>query len=275
MRIALVSMDQAWEQPAANLAKCRELAATARSLDADLVVFPELTLTGFTMNATSFAEPPDASPSIEAFSTIATGLSVACAFGVILQGRERPTNTMVLVDASGRERARYAKLHPFSHAGEHDSYEGGDDLVVARLDDVALGLAVCYDLRFPGMFAELAPHCEAILVIANWPERRIEHWHALLRARAIEGQCCVIGVNRTGTDGNGIAYPRSSVAFDAQGNALLPVASAGVIDVVEVDAAAVRAWREAFPALRDRRPDRYVWCRDPDTPTRSVTSNGP
>lgn len=251
-------MDQRWEQPEANLVACRELAATARSMGADLAVFPEMTLTGFTMNATSFSEPPEASPAIAAFSDIAADLSMACAFGVILDGRDRPTNTMVLVDSAGREVARYAKLHPFSYAGEDAIYEAGETLAVARLDDVAFGLAVCYDLRFPGMFAELAPRCDALLVIANWPGQRIQHWETLLRARAIEGQCSVIGVNRTGSDGNGIVYPRSSLAFDAMGRPLPVVATAGVIDVVQLDAAAVAAWRAEFPVLRDRRPDRYA-----------------
>jgi predicted amidohydrolase len=125
------------------------------------------------------------------------------------------------------------------------------------LDDVAFGLAVCYDLRFPVMFAALAPECDALLVIANWPGRRIAHWETLLRARAIESQCAVLGINRTGTDGNGIDYPRSSHAFAADGSALEAVVCDGVIDVVDVDPAATRAYRDAFPVLTDARPELY------------------
>jgi predicted amidohydrolase len=257
MRVAMVSLDQAWEAPGENLAACRAAAARAADLGAELVVFPELTLTGFTMNATPFAEDPRASPTIDAFAKIAADLGVHSAFGVALQGDARPRNTLVVVNRAGEEVARYAKVHPFTWAGEDAAYEGGGELVVACLDDVAYGLAVCYDLRFPGMFAALAPRCDALLVIANWPGRRITHWEALLRARAIEGQCAVLGVNRTGSDGKGIAYPRSSLGFAPDGTPLTPLASDHVIDVVTVDAEAVRACRTSFPVLRDARPDVY------------------
>jgi predicted amidohydrolase len=259
MRVAMISMDPAWEAPAPNLASCRRLVGRAAELGAELVVFPELTLTGFTMNAASFAEDPAASPTIEAFSALAAEVSVHIAFGVVLQGRDRPRNTLVVVDRSGREVARYAKVHPFTYAGEDGAYEGGEELVVARLDDVAFGLAVCYDLRFPGMFAALAPRCDALLIIANWPGRRIAHWETLLRARAIECQCAVVAVNRTGTDGNGIDYSRSSVAFAADGTPLAPLVREHVVDIVEIDTQAVRAYRGAFPVLPDARPDLY--CR--------------
>jgi predicted amidohydrolase len=257
MRIAMVSLDQVWEAPASNLAACRQHAARAVELGAELVVFPELTLTGFTMDATSFAEDPDGSPTIGAFSALAAEQRVHIAFGVALRGRERPRNTLVVVDRDGGEVARYAKVHPFTYAGESESYEAGEDLVVARLDDVAIGLSICYDLRFPGMFAALAPRCDALLCIANWPGRRVRHWEALLQARAIEGQCCVFGVNRTGTDGNGIEYPASSHAFDARGDVLPVVAEAGEVKVVAMDPATTAEYRAAFPVLRDARPDVY------------------
>jgi omega-amidase len=253
----MVSLEQAWEAKAANLEASRRHAARAAALGAELVVFPELTLTGFTMNATPHAEDPAASPTIEAFSELAAELRVGIAFGVALHGRSRPRNTLVVVDRDGSELARYAKVHPFTYAGEAEAYEAGDELVVTGLGDVAIGLSICYDLRFAGMFTALAPACDTVLCIANWPGRRIAHWEALLQARAIEGQCCVIGVNRTGVDGNGIEYPRSSYGFDARGEPLPVELSEDVIDIVRVDAQATAAYRTAFPVLRDARPELY------------------
>jgi predicted amidohydrolase len=257
MNVALISLDQVWEDRAANLARCRELTVRAVALGAELVVFPELTLTGFTMDATSFAEPPDASETIAAFAALAREAGVHIAFGVVLEGASRPRNTLVVVDRAGRELGRYAKVHPFTYAGEADHYEGGEALVVVEVNDVAYGLSICYDLRFPELYAALAPACDALLVIANWPAPRIAHWETLLRARAIEGQCFVAGVNRTGSDGNGNDYPRSSRAYGPAGTVVLPQRTEDVIDVVGIDAAEVRAYRAAFPVLRDRRRDVY------------------
>lgn len=258
MRIAMVSMDQAWEAPLENAAIAERHVSRAAALGADLVVLPELTLTGFTMDAARFAEDPTDSPSIAHFSALARRLGIHIAFGVALRGAERPRNTLVVVRPDGSEAGRYAKLHPFTFAGEDRSYEGGDSLVVAPVNDVACGLAVCYDLRFPGMFAALAPACDALLVIANWPGRRIAHWRALLQARAIEGQCFVIGVNRTGTDGNGVDYPRSSAAFGPDGAPLHPDASDDAVDIITVDPAVVQRYRSAFPVLQDARPASYT-----------------
>lgn len=257
MRVALVSLEQQWEDKAENLSRCRALARRAAALHADLVVFPEMTLTGFTMNATSVAEHPADSPTIHAFAALARELRVALAFGVVLHGSARPTNSMCVVGAAGAELARYAKIHPFSHAHEDVHYEGGSALATAVIDDVAWGLSICYDLRFPELYTALAATCDALLVIANWPSPRIAHWNALLVARAIDAQCYVVAVNRTGTDGNGMHYPRSSQVIDPRGERVAPIAVDGEVELFTIDARTVEAYRRAFPALRDRRPELY------------------
>jgi omega-amidase len=253
VKIALISMDQRWEDPAANLDRCRELTAEAAALGSELVVFPEMTLTGFTMHATAFAESPDESPTLRAFRELAADAGVAIAFGVVLHGHERPRNTLVVVDATGAEVARYAKMHPFSLAGESEHFEAGDEVVSARVAGIDIGLSVCYDLRFPLLYSALAPEVAALLVIANWPAPRIAHWHALLRARAIESLCYAIGVNRTGSDANGHEYPPSSAVYGPSGEALEPLSSAGEVEVYEIDAQLVARYRERFPFLLDRR----------------------
>ena len=257
MRIALASIDQLWEQKDGNLQLCRSAAQRAAARGAELIVFPEMTLTGFTMNAEAIAEPAHASSSIASMAMIARELQVAVAVGVVLQGRTRPENTLVVIDQHGAEVARYAKIHPFSHADEHEHYAGGDAAVHARVGDLVLGLTICYDLRFAELYNALARSCDAILVIANWPAARIDHWRALLIARAIECQCYVVGVNRTGSDGNGIAYAMSSYVVDPRGVLLEPDAEDGDIAVFTLDAALVASYRRAFPVLQDRRPALY------------------
>jgi omega-amidase len=257
LRIALGSLDVAWEDKRANLERCRAASRRAREHGAGFVAFPEMTTTGFTMNAAAVAEPAAAAPTVRAFAGIARDAGIAIGFGVVLTGRARPTNSCVIVNAAGVEAARYAKVHPFSAAREDEAYEGGSELAVANIGSVRIGLTVCYDLRFPELYAALAPRCDAVLVIANWPAKRIDHWHALLKARSIEGQCYVIGVNRTGADPNGHRYPRSSCVIDPRGTVLEPLRTEGELDVFDVDAATVAEWRAAFPVAADRRPRLY------------------
>lgn len=258
MKIALVSLDQLWEQKEGNLTRCRDAATRAAARGAELVVFPEMTLTGFSMNATVIAEDPQTSTTIAAFLQLARELGTTIAFGVVLRTPGgRPSNCLVVAGSDGRELARYAKVHPFSHATEHEFYDAGDRIWSARIGDVTFGLSVCYDLRFPELYTALAPACDAMIVIANWPGRRIEHWDVLLRARAIDCQCYVIGVNRTGVDGNGIEYPRSSYLIDPRGEAVAPTAVDGDVSVFTLDATAVADYRRRFPTLQDRRSDLY------------------
>jgi predicted amidohydrolase len=257
MRIALASLDQRWEDKPGNLEHCAGLVERAAALDADLIVFPEMTLTGFTMRAASIVEPAEDSATVRAFADLARSSNVHIAFGVVLEGEVRPQNVLVAVSRAGIELARYAKLHPFSFAEENQHYEAGTELATARIARVVFGLTICYDLRFPELYASLAPTCDAVLVIANWPQQRIAHWHALLRARAIDGQCYAVGVNRTGTDANGVCYPRSSEVYDPRGERLEPEHTEGELDFFTVEARTVAKYRRAFPTLRDRRPDVY------------------
>ena len=141
---------------------------------------------------------------------------------------------------------------PSSFAGEERTYLPGDDLPLFELGGLTWAPAICYDLRFPELFREAALRgAEAFLVLANWPARRVDHWHALLRARAIENQAYVLGVNRSGSDPNE-TYVSSSLAVDPRGEVLHEGPGA-----VDLDPAQVREWRAAFPALRDVRRDRY------------------
>jgi predicted amidohydrolase len=257
VRIALASLDQHWEDKQANLGRCAELAGRAAEWGADFIVFPEMTLTGFTMNAAAVSEPADESDTIDAFKDLARRHNLHVGFGVVLDGEQRPLNSLVVVARTGIELARYAKIHPFSFAEEDRHYEPGDALARARVARVTFGLTICYDLRFPELYTALAPACDALIAIANWPERRISHWHALLRARAIDSQAFVIGVNRSGTDVNGITYPRSSEVITPLGERLEPDRSADELDLYTLDAGIVARYRRAFPILRDRRPDVY------------------
>ena len=148
---------------------------------------------------------------------------------------------------------RYRKIHPFSYSGEHERFDAGDGFVTVDVDGVRCSLFVCYDLRFADEFWALAPDTDCYLVPANWPAKRRDHWRTLLRARAIENQAYVVGVNRVG-EGGGLEYVGDSAIIGPFGEELADGADAGeAVLLADVDPAHVASIRERFPFLTDRR----------------------
>jgi predicted amidohydrolase len=142
-------------------------------------------------------------------------------------------------------------MQPFTLPGEHIHYPAGAARTSFEWDGVRIAPFICYDLRFPELFRPAARNgAELIVVVANWPERRSEHWVRLLQARAIENQAYVLGVNRCGSDPE-FQYDGRSSLFDPQGKPMFEADRREQVLVAEVDGAVVRKWRADFPALRD------------------------
>ncbi len=238
VKVALVETDTAWEDEKAN----RKLVEDALP-PSDLAVFPELAFSGFTMNPRVDAR---AEPFLRELAA-RTGTCIAA--GYVAKG---PVNMAAMAAPDGTILARYSKMHPFRFAGEHQHYTRGDDLPVVPLRGFQIAILICYDLRFPEAFREAALRgADLFLVLANWPEERIAHWSALLRARAIENQAYVVGVNRVGKDPSH-SYPGRSLAVDPLGEILLE--GAGIVDLDPLNPTRLR---NRFPALKDVRTDRY------------------
>lgn len=143
------------------------------------------------------------------------------------------------------------KIHPFSFSGEDKYYIAGINPVIFNIDDSPCSVFICYDLRFPEIFKKVAKNVQAIFVIANWPASRKEHWETLLKARAIENQCFVIGVNRIGVDGNGITYHGASNIFDPSGNNILCGNDKDEFLTGEINLKDAAEVRSKFPFLKD------------------------
>ena len=204
MKVALVSLNQSWEDKEANRLKVRNCFQTIAFRNMDLVIFPEMTLTGFTMNVKEHAEEAENSATIRFFTDCACQYGVYIGFGMILKAGIKAANHFIIVSPEGEMCADYIKIHPFSYAGEDRFYEKGKHLTSLEIQGVPIGLSICYDLRFPEIFQALSRTDKLILNIANWPERRVLHWKTLIQARAIENQVYFLGVNRIGKDGNGL-----------------------------------------------------------------------
>jgi len=147
---------------------------------------------------------------------------------------------------------RYRKIHPFSFAGEDRFVRPGTELVTVDVGGVRVSMFVCYDLRFADEFWQLAADTDVFLVPANWPEARREHWMTLLRARAIENQAYVVGVNRVGS-GGGIDYSGDTRIVDPLGELLATGSREETIVFADVSTEHVAAVRDRFRVLDDRR----------------------
>jgi len=257
MKIALVSLNQVWEDKLANQLKCQNYIEQAAKFEAELIIFPEMTLTGFSMNTKLIGEKPDESDTIKFFSQQAKQNNLSIAFGVVFKKDDKATNNLVVITKDGNILSSFTKIHPFSYSGESNYYVGGNELVKCHIADANIGLTICYDLRFPEVFQALSKSCNVIITIANWPEKRLKHWSILLQARAIENQAFIVGVNRTGIDGNELSYAKSSVIFDPSGEKITPLNSFIDMDIYDLTLTEVQSARKSFPMKEDRKPDFY------------------
>ena len=257
MKVALISFNPFWEDKANNRLKIENLLPFIAHQEVDFAIFPEMTLTGFTMNVHAHAEHCADSPSIRFFSECALKYGIYISFGVVLTYEDKATNNLLTLSPKGELLANYAKIHPFSYAGEDAYYVGGTDLISTYINGVEVGMSICYDLRFPEIFQALSRSSKIIINIASWPARRVMHWNTLLQARAIENQVFFIGVNRTGIDGDGLEYQKSSAVFSPEGMLLPTQEISPEIELVELDIAQVDAYRTSFPVKNDRRTELY------------------
>jgi predicted amidohydrolase len=163
----------------------------------------------------------------------------------------RARNNAVVAGPDGSV-ARYAKIHPFGYAGEDEHYAAGTEFLTVAVDGLRVSVFVCYDLRFADEFWVRAPETDLYVVPANWPQPRHEHWRALLRARAIENQAYVVGVNRVGTV-KGLYYSGDSAIVDPLGRVLAEASVGPGVLVADVEAGEVDRVRTELPFLADRR----------------------
>jgi omega-amidase len=254
MKIALVQLNSQWESKKANFKKAEDYIKEASGDDCDIIVFPEMFATGFSMNIAALAEEKNGETQ-SFLSTMAHSHNINIIAGLALKnkGDEKARNTAAVYNRTGDTIATYTKIHPFTFTGENKFYSAGNRVVTFELDGVPSSVFICYDLRFPEIFRLAAKDVAAIFVPANWPASRKEHWESLLKARAIENQCFVIGVNRTGIDGNGIEYPGASHVFDPLGKNLCSGTDCEEMILCQFDPEKTFAVRKKFPFLNDMR----------------------
>ena len=228
LRVVAVQADLVWQDPEANRKQMvKLLERELREHPADLVVLPEMFTTGFTMNpeAADILDANDQSFTSKWMLALARQHDVAIAGSVATHTASGPAfNRMWFATPEGDLHA-YDKRHLFTLAGEDKAYEAGTKRVEFEWRGWRILMQICYDLRFPGFVRNHGPRpYDLALYVANWPEPRRNAWRTLLQARAIENQCFVVGVNRSGTDANGHRYAGDSLVVNHGGE---PLADAG------------------------------------------------
>jgi omega-amidase len=204
LTISILQTHLHWEDKQENLKMFDSLVKNLKERT-DLILLPEMFSTGFTMQAEELYEEMDGAY-ITWMKEMAALKDAAIAGSLIIKEDGKYYNRLVFVEPNSTLQY-YNKRHLFSMGDEHKHYTAGNEKRMLSYRDWNLYLTVCYDLRFPKWLRnEPSMRYDALVVLANWPEKRMEHWDALLKARAIENQAYVIGVNRVGEDGNGIAH---------------------------------------------------------------------
>ncbi|MAE64478.1 MAG: amidohydrolase [Phycisphaeraceae bacterium] len=254
-QVVACQLDTAWEDKPESHRRAESLLQTVSIGPGSLIVLPEMFATGFSLDVGTTSEASDG-PSHGWLAALARHYAAYVVGGVVTLGDDgRGRNDAVVYGPGGSEIARYCKLHPFSYGKETERFEAGSRLASFQWGDLAVAPFVCYDLRFPEAFrCAVRRGAELLLVIANWPAARAQHWCTLLKARAIENQCYVVGVNRCGRDPN-LDYAGRSAILDPRGEIITEVGARPCVLTAGIDPDALRAYREEFPALRDARPD--------------------
>jgi predicted amidohydrolase len=249
MKLGLIQYNPKWEDKEENKTNINALLKNAIE-DVDLLIFPEMTLTGFSMRSNIYGESLD-SESFNYFSGVTNEFNCDVVAGLIENSSGNYFNTLIHISCEGELKNSYRKIHPFSYSNEDKHFSTGLEPVVTDINGWKTGLSICYDLRFPELYRFYGKErTELIIIIANWPDTRIEHWNTLLKARAIENQCFVAGVNRVG-DGLRLHYNGFSSVYDPMGKKLVSVHNEAKLITVEIDKNYVKEVRDKFPFLED------------------------
>ena len=255
MEVVGVQLNTVWEDKEANHAKLAALLAADPPAPGTLVVLPEMWATGFSMDVAEITET--SVYETEAFLSAQAALyQIGLLGGIVTTGADGTgRNEAVFFGTDGEEAARYTKMHPFSYGLETHHYGRGSDIALFEWQGFSVTPFICYDLRFPEVFRRAARlGAEVFCVIANWPLARIDHWTTLLKARAIENQAYMVGVNRCGDDPN-LSYPGRSLIFGPRGEILADGGTEEGTLAAHLDREALLTYRREFPALDDIHPD--------------------
>lgn len=246
MIINIIQHDIMWASPEKNIQRLNRL--IDEQPGADLYVLTEMFSTGFATRPEGIAEKAD-SPTIDWMKQKAKQCQAAIAGSIAIEEDGKFYNRFYFVKPDG-EVVNYNKRHLFTFGGEDQTFTKGEERITVSYKGVRFLLQICYDLRFP-VWSRNTGDYDAILYVANWPTPRVEAWKALLRARAIENQCYVVGVNRVGNDPS-CEYCGGSAIIDPYGRTIAACEDNRECTVsANIDMQKLEEFRQHFPVLND------------------------
>lgn len=252
LSVTTIQANLAWEDKEANLAQFAEKIISLRG-KTELVILPEMFSTGFSMRPEALAETMEGNAVTWMKKRSAeNNLVIIGSLMIAVDGKFY--NRLLCVLPNGTI-GHYDKRHLFSYAGEEKHFSAGSRRLIASVKGWKLCLQVCYDLRFPVWARQQmkgeSPEYDALIYVANWPEKRSHAWKTLLTARAIENQCFVVGVNRIGEDGKGFAHSGDTMVVDALGEQLYQCTGREDVHTIVLQKEKLTAVREQFPFWKD------------------------
>lgn len=245
--LSFIQTSTVWHDPAANRARFAGYLAQVPA-GSRLVLLPEMFSTGFTMSPESVGEPMDG-PTVRWLRDQARELGKTLGGSVVIAEGDRFFNRFLWATPQG-DVTYYDKRHRFRMAGEHQHYAAGSGRPVWPLGALRVRPLVCYDLRFP-VWLRRRDDYDLMACVANWPAARLDAWRTLLKARAIENQSYVVGVNILGRDGAGVDYAGGSVVFGPDGACLLDAGDRDGVFTLDLDVNHLTQYRAGFPAWQD------------------------
>jgi omega-amidase len=248
MNITIIQSNLVWENKQANLDTFSNK-INAIYASTNIVLLPEMFSTGFSMNAAILAETMDGK-TVSWMREIAINKKIILGGSLIIEEEGQFYNRFIWMLPNGQFHT-YNKRHLFNLAKENETFTAGDKKIIVQVNGIKFCLQICYDLRFPVFSRQKNDAYDCLIYVANWPTARITAWDALLKARAIENQCYVIGVNRTGVDGNNIAYNGSSTILNALGETLYNKCDDEDVFTFELDKKDLDNIRQKFGFLKD------------------------
>jgi predicted amidohydrolase len=257
LNVALAQFHISFGMPDDNLATLRTLAATAAAQGADLLVLPELWSTGYDLARAAVLADAPGEGAHALVAVVAREQQIAIAGSTLVRRADRLTNTATVYGADGTFLASYDKLHLFGGMQEEQYLVPGNSLSVFDTPWGRSALAICYDLRFPELFRACALQGAVLMIVpAEWPTVRIDHWRTLVQARALENQCFLVAVNRVGSDPAN-HFGGHSLVVDPWGQVLAEGGDQAELLLVRLDLSVAQEIRARMPILKDCRPDVY------------------
>ncbi|WP_040214716.1 nitrilase-related carbon-nitrogen hydrolase [Clostridium polynesiense] len=258
MKLGLGQIKTTWFSINENKESCIRLIKEAKNKSCTLIAFPEMTLTGFSSDISAIENFITFEETLSFFKKAAEENSIYIGFGAVEKMGAKNFNSYIIISPKGLIANKYYKIHPFSPGKEDVMISPGDNISFSVIDNIVLSSFICYDLRFPEIFQIASKKSQLLLVASAWPQSRRDHWLTLLKARAIENQCFVAGVNSYGYDLSNQYYSGDSIIVSPLGETLSLTSEREDLITAEISSSLVKSTRAGFNVNKDRKNSTYL-----------------